>query len=110
MWAVVELGLGFVGTIVLFSALQASRSSDIRMGAGLLGGVFLNDRALPSDLDFAHSLANGGCSREIKRRLLLGRKPWNDKSRQCIRKQRHHFANKGPSSQSYVFSSSHVWM
>ena len=62
MWAVVELGLGFVGTIVLFSALQASRSSDIRMGAGLLGGVFLNDLALPSDLDFAHSLANGGCT------------------------------------------------
>ena len=33
-----------------------------------------------------------------------------DKSRQCIKKQRHHFADKGPCSQSYVFSSSHVWM
>ena len=31
-------------------------------------------------------------------------------SRQHIKKQRHHFAVKGPSSQSYVFSSSHVWM
>ena len=30
--------------------------------------------------------------------------------RQCIKKQRHHFANKGPSSQSYGFSSSHVRM
>ena len=30
--------------------------------------------------------------------------------RQCIKKQRHYFANKGPSSQSYGFSSSHVWM
>ena len=33
-----------------------------------------------------------------------------DKPRQCIKKQRHYFANKGPSSQSYGFSSSHVWM
>ena len=33
-----------------------------------------------------------------------------DKSRQCIKKQRHHFANKGPSSQSYGFSSGHVWI
>ena len=33
-----------------------------------------------------------------------------DKTRQCIKKQRHHFANKGPYSQSYGFSSSHVWM
>ena len=38
--------------------------------------------------------------------------PWKesyDKPRQHIEKQRHHFANKGPSSQSYGFSSSHVW-
>jgi len=33
-----------------------------------------------------------------------------DQLRQHIKKQRHHFANKGPSSQSYGFSSSHVWM
>ena len=31
-------------------------------------------------------------------------------SRWHIKKQRHYFANKGPSSQSYGFSSSHVWM
>ena len=39
--------------------------------------------------------------------------PWKesyDKSRQHIKKQRYHFANKGPYSQSYGFSSSHVWM
>ena len=35
--------------------------------------------------------ADGDCSHEIKRRLLFGRK---DKSRQCIKKQRHHFADK----------------
>ena len=39
--------------------------------------------------------------------------PWKkgyDKPRQHIKKQRHYFVNKGPSSQSYGFSSSHVWM
>ena len=39
--------------------------------------------------------------------------PWrksNDKSRQCMKKQRHHFANKGLYSQSYAFTSSHVQM
>ena len=48
------------------------------------------------------------CSHEIKRCLLLGRKA--DKTRQHIKKQRHHFADKGPYSLSYGFSSSHVWM
>ena len=33
-----------------------------------------------------------------------------DKPRELIKKQRYHFANKGPHSQSYDFSSSHVWM
>ena len=41
--------------------------------------------------------------------LALWKKSY-DKPRQCIEKQRHYFANKGPSSQSYGFSSSHVWM
>ena len=39
--------------------------------------------------------------------------PWKesyDQPRQHIKKQRHYFVNKGPSSQGYGFSSSHVWM
>ena len=39
--------------------------------------------------------------------------PWKksyDQTRQHIKKQRYYFANEGPSSQSYVLSSSHVWM
>ena len=52
--------------------------------------------------------ADGDCSHEIKRCLLLGRKA--DQPRQYIKKQRHYFTNKGPSSQSYGFSRSHVWM
>ena len=54
--------------------------------------------------------ADGDCSQEIKRRLLLGRKAMTNLDRQHIKKQRHYFTNKGPSSQSYGFSSSHVWM
>ena len=53
--------------------------------------------------------SDGDCSHEIQRRLLLGRKV-TDQPRQHIKKQRHYFANKGPSSQGYVFSSGHVWM
>ena len=53
--------------------------------------------------------ADGDCSHEIKRLLLLGRKNY-DQPRQYTKKQRHYFANKGLSSQSYGFSSSHVSM
>ena len=51
--------------------------------------------------------ADGDCSLEIKRHLLLGRKAMTNLD---IKMQRHYFAYKGPSSQSYGFSSSHVWM
>ena len=53
--------------------------------------------------------ADGECSHEIKRRLLLGRKVMTNLD-SILKKQRHYFANKGPSSQSYGFSSSHLWM
>ena len=42
--------------------------------------------------------------------MLASCKKSYDQPRQHIQKQRHYFANKGPSSQSYGFSSSHVWM
>ena len=52
--------------------------------------------------------ADGDCSHEIKRCF-----PWKEsynQPRQHIKKQRHYYANKGPSSQSYGFSSGHVRM
>ena len=52
--------------------------------------------------------ADGDCSREIKR--PCSQKKSYNQPRQHIKKQRHYFANKGPSSQSYGFSSSHVWI
>ena len=53
--------------------------------------------------------ADGDCSHEIKRCLLPGRKAMTNLD-SILKKQRHYFADKGPSSQSYGFSRSHVWM
>ena len=52
--------------------------------------------------------ADGDCNHEIKRRLLLGRKVMDKLD--GILKSRDYFANKGPSSQGYGFSSGHVCM
>ena len=49
------------------------------------------------------------CSHEMKRLLLLGRKAMTNLD-SILKKQRHYFAKKSPSSQSDGFSSSHVWM
>ena len=46
---------------------------------------------------------DGDCSHEIKRKSY-------NKPTQHVKKQTHYFAAKGPSNQSYGFSSSHVWM
>ena len=63
-----------------------------------------------SDFTFLGSkiIADGDCSHEIKRRLLLGRKVMTNLD--SILKNRHYFANKGPSSQGCGFSSGHVWI
>ena len=58
------------------------------------GFIFLGSE-ITVDSDYSH---------KIKRHLLLGRKALPNQ------KERHHFAKKGPYSQSYGFSSSHVWM
>ena len=52
--------------------------------------------------------ADGVCSHEIF--TLVPWKKSYDQPRQHIKKQRHYFADKGPSSQSYGFSSGPVWM
>ena len=50
---------------------------------------------------------DGDCSHGIKRHLLLGRKAMKNLD-SILKKQRHHFADKNPYSQSYSFSSNHV--
>ena len=52
--------------------------------------------------------ADGDCSHDKKTSLLLGRKVMTNLD--SIFKSRDYFANKGPSSQGYGFSSGHVWM
>ena len=63
-----------------------------------------------SDFIFGGSkiTADDDCSHEIK--MLAPWKKSYDQLGQLIKKQRHYFADKGPSSQSYGFSNSHVWM
>ena len=51
--------------------------------------------------------ADGDCSHEIKKTLTLWKQSY-DQPRQHIQKQRHYFANKGPSNQGYGLSSGHV--
>ena len=61
--------------------------------------IFLGFK-ITADSDYSHN---------IKKYLPPWKKSY-DKPRHCIKKQRHYFVNKGPSSQSYGFSSGHVWM
>ena len=58
----------------------------------------LGGSKITADSDFSH---------EIKRRLLLGRKALTNPD-SILKKQRHHFADKGSYSRSYSFSSSQV--
>ena len=68
-------------------------------------------REIVTDFIFLGSkiTADGDCIHEIKRRFLLGKKAMTNLD-SILKKQRHYFANKGPSSHGYGFSSSHVWM
>ena len=83
------------------------------MASGPITSWQIDGETVETVTDFIFSgskvTADGDCSHEIKRRLLLGRKAM-DQPRQHIKKQRHCFADKGLSNQSYGFSSSHVRM
>ena len=84
------------------------------MASGPIASWQIDGETVETERDFiflgSKITADGDCSHEIKRRLLLGEKKSYDKPRQHIKKQRHYFADKGPSSQSYGFSSSNVWV
>ena len=53
--------------------------------------------------------ADGDCSHHLQVKTLASWKKSYDQPRQLIKKQRHHFDDKGLSVQSYGFSGSHVW-
>ena len=82
------------------------------MASGTMTSWQIDGKTMETVRDFiflgSKITTDGDCSHEIKTIA-----PWKEsykKPRQHIKKQRHYFTNKGPSSQSYVFSSSHVWM
>ena len=82
------------------------------MASGPIISWQINEETVETVADFvflgSKITADGKCSHEIK--TLTPWKESYDQPRQHIKKQRHYFANKGPFSQSYGFSSSHVWM
>ena len=84
----------------------------MQMASGPITSLEIDGETMETVRDFIFGgvkiTADGDCSHEIKRCLLLWKKSY-DQPRQHIKKQRYYFANKGPSSQSYGFSSSHVW-
>ena len=81
------------------------------MASGPITSWQIDGETLETVADFilggSKMTADGDCSHEIKRRLLLGRKVITNLD--SILKNRD-ITTKGPSSQGYVFSSSHVWM
>ena len=82
------------------------------MASGLITSWQIEGETMETVTDFifwgSKITADGDCSHESKRHLLLGRKAMTNPD--SILKSRCYFANKSPSSQSYGFSSSHVWM
>ena len=82
------------------------------MASGPITAQQINGETMETATDFtflsSKITADGDCSYEIK--MLAPWKTSYDPPRQPIKRQRHYFANKGPSSQRCGFSSSHVWM
>ena len=82
------------------------------MASGPLTSWQIDGETMETVTDFilggSNITADDDCSHEVKRCLLLGRKAMTKLD--SILKSRDIFANKGPSSQSYGFSSSHVWI
>ena len=96
------------------SWLKAQHSENIQkiMASGPITSWEIDGETVETVSDFIFGgskvTADGDCSHEIKRRLLLGRKVMTNL--ESTFKSRHYFANKGPSGQDYGFSCGHVWM
>ena len=95
----VDLKLNIQKTKIMASGPITSWQIDGETVGTVADFIFLGSK-ITADGDYSHG---------IKRRLLLGRKVMTNLE-SILKKQRHYFANKGPSSQGYGFSGSHVWM
>ena len=92
------LQLNFQKTKIMASGPITSWQKDGETMETVTDFIFLGSKAT----------ADGDCSHETKRCLLLGRKAMTNLD--SVLKSRHYFANKVLSIQSYGFSSSHVWV
>ena len=83
------------------------------MASGPITSWEIDGETVETVLDFIQGgskiTADSDCSHEIKRQLLFGRKVMTNLDKH-IKKQRHYFSNKGPSSQGHGFPNGHVWM
>ena len=83
------------------------------MASGLITSWQIDGEAMETMTDFiflgSKITADGDCSHKIKRLLLPGRKAMINLD-SLLKKKRRYFADRGPFSQGYRFSSSHVWM
>ena len=95
----VDLKLNIQKTKIMASSFITSWQIDGKTMETMTDFIFLGSKIT----------ADGDCSHEIKKMLAPWKKSY-DQPRQHIKKQRHFFANKGLSSQSYGFSSNRVWM
>ena len=93
-----SLNLNIQKLKIMTSGLITSWQTDGETMATVTDFIFLGSKIT----------ADGDCSHEIKRRLLLGRKAMTHLD--SLLKSRLDFTDKGPSCESYGFSSSHVWM
>ena len=104
---------------LLMKVKQGSEKTDLRfniqktkmMASGPITSWQIDGETMETGKDFI--LGASKSLQMVTAAMKLKDAPWKkgyEKSRQCIKKQRHYFADKGPSSQSYGFSSSHVWM
>ena len=96
---IVGLKLNIQKTKIMASGPITSWQIDGETLKTVTGFIFLGSK-IPAD---------GDCSHEIKKMLAPWKKSY-DQFTQHTKKQRHYFADKGPSSQSYGFSSGHVRM
>ena len=84
------------------------------MASGLITSWQIDGEIVETVADFilggSKITADGDCSHEINRRLLLGRKAMANLDNVLKSRKKHYFVDKRASNQSYGFSSGHVWM
>ena len=94
------------------AVLKLNIQNNTFMTSGAITSWQIDGEAVETVTDFiflgSEITVDGDSHHEIKRHLFL--KESYDQPRQHIKRQRHYFANKSPSSQGYGFSSGHVYM